>query len=71
MIEAIFSQLIEVLRLQVGQAKARDELIGLVEEMRRGSNAGTFKDAYQKFVTAAAEHITIIAPFLPALTQLL
>jgi len=69
--EAIFDQLIDTLRSQIGQAEVRSELVELVEEMRRGSNVGSFKDAYQRFISAAAAHITIIGPFLPALTKLL
>jgi hypothetical protein len=69
--DEVFSQLIETVRAQIGEAGARDKLLELVEDMRQGSNTGSFKGAYQRFISAAAEHITIIAPFLPALTQLL
>jgi hypothetical protein len=69
--EKVFSELAEALRRNVAQDDARDRLITLVEDMRSGASKGTFKETYQKFITAAADHMTIVAPFLPALTQLL
>ena len=69
--DEVFSQLIDVFRAQIGDAEARDKLVELVERMRQESKAGSFKGAYQRFISAAAEHMTIIAPFIPALTQLL
>jgi hypothetical protein len=32
---------------------------------------GTFKEKYREFMAAAADHITIVAPFIPALSHLL
>jgi hypothetical protein len=69
--EKVFSELAEALRRNVDQNDARDKLITLVEEMRRGTRVGTFKEKYREFMAAAADHITIVAPFLPALSQLL
>jgi hypothetical protein len=69
--EKVFSELAEVLRQNVDQQDARTELIRLVEEMRLGARAGTFTEKYRNFMAAAADHMTIIAPFLPALSQLL
>jgi hypothetical protein len=69
--EKVFSELAEVLRQNVTQNDARDRLITLVEEMRRGTRVGTFTEKYKEFIAAAADHITIVAPFLPALGQLL
>jgi hypothetical protein len=69
--EKVFSELAEALRRNVAQDDARDRLLTLVEDMRSGASKGTFKEKYQKFITAAANHMTIVAPFLPALTQLL
>jgi hypothetical protein len=69
--EKVFSELAEALRQNVDPNDARDKLITLVEEMRRGTRVGTFREKYREFIAAAADHITIVAPFLPALSQLL
>jgi hypothetical protein len=69
--EKVFSELAEALRRNIAQDDARDRLLTLVEDMRSGASKGTFKEKYQKFITAAADHMVIVAPFLPALTQLL
>lgn len=39
--------------------------------MEAADDQGTFSKAYQGFVGSLADHITVVAPFLPALTQLL
>ena len=69
--EKVFLELAEALRRNVAQDDARDRLLTLVEDMRNGASKGTLKEKYQEFITAAANHMTIVAPFLPALTQLL
>jgi hypothetical protein len=69
--EKVFSELAEVLRQNVDHNDERDKLIRLVEEMRRGARVGTFTEKYRDFIAAAADHMTMVAPFLPALSQLL
>jgi hypothetical protein len=69
--EKVFSELVEALRKNAAQDEARDRLLTLVEDMRSGASKGTFKEKYQKFIAAASNHMTIVAPFLPALTQFL
>lgn len=66
---SVFAELIQVLRAsQIGE---RDQLVGLVEEMSREHKGGNFVSAYKKFMEAAATHMTVLTPFLPALTSLL
>lgn len=66
---SVFAELIKA--LQASQIEERDQLIGLVEEMSREHKGGNFVSAYKKFMDAAATHITVLAPFLPALASLL
>ncbi len=42
-----------------------------VAAMEAAEDQGTFSKAYQGFVGGLANHITVVAPFLPALTQML
>lgn len=46
-------------------------LLAALEDMRAKRGSSGFADAYQKFVTAAANHMQLVAPFLPALSTLL
>lgn len=66
---SVFAELIKA--LQASQIEERDQLVGLVEEMSHEHKGGNFISAYKKFMDAAATHVSVIAPFLPALTSLL
>lgn len=50
---------------------ARETLVALTREMKAAQGKPGFVATYQKFVTAAADHMTVLTPFLPALTALL
>lgn len=50
---------------------SKDELLLLISEMRENQKSNGFVSVYQKFMAAAANHMTVIAPFLPALSGLL
>ncbi|HTS41477.1 MAG TPA: hypothetical protein VMH84_13170 [Xanthobacteraceae bacterium] len=48
------------------------KLLTAIERMERGvGNRPALLQAYQDFMSSAANHMTVIAPFLPALTKLL
>lgn len=66
---SVFAELVKA--LQASHIEERDQLVGLVEEMSKQHGGGTFVSAYKRFMEAAATHMTVIAPFLPALTALL
>lgn len=46
-------------------------LLGVVKEMQDSHGTDGFVGAYQRFMSVAANHMTVIAPFLPALAGLL
>lgn len=46
-------------------------LIEAAREMERTQGTPDFAGAYQRFVGLAADHMTLLIPFLPALTALL
>jgi len=50
---------------------SRTELIGLVREMKAAQGSTSFASVYQKFISNAANHMTLLAPFIPALTTIL
>ena len=43
----------------------------LLEELRNTQNTTGFLNIYKNFVSVLADHISVISPFIPALTQLI
>lgn len=68
--DEIFIQLEEAART-VQDRNAQALLIEEICRMRTAQNATDFTARYQSFIASAANHMTVFAPFLPALTQLL
>lgn len=50
-------------------AKAKIDMA--IEELEKAYGAGNFLSKYQAFISVAADHMTLFAPILPALTALL
>ncbi len=67
----VFGDIAAALESGVQDQQKRDTLIEAVEEMKRQQGKTGFIHAYQKFVGLAADHIGLISPFLPALTNLI
>jgi hypothetical protein len=64
----LFDSLIRTIKDQVSD---NSELINFVREMEKNQGKSGFVKSYQDFISSAANHMTILAPYLPALTQLL
>ena len=68
----VFSNASDALRRAVSDHQELAHLTQLLDEMKNSSeDKGHYLSVYQKFVTAAANHMTVLAPFIPALTSLL
>ena len=65
----VFGNLTAALRKDVRPGPELDRLVAAIEEMRAQQKTPSFASAYQKFVSISADHIGIIAPFLPALAN--
>lgn len=61
------SQLSQAIGEKVANAQERDALLAAVDEMKGAKGKSSFAAGYQKLVAAAADHMTVITPFLPAL----
>lgn len=48
-----------------------NQLIGKLNELEQAKGKATFIQRYQEFIALAANHVTLLAPYIPALTQLL
>jgi hypothetical protein len=67
----IFDKLASALAKNVYDKGERDALLNSIKELRAAVQTSTFTEKYQEFIASAANHMTIIAPFIPALTALL
>jgi len=68
----VFSKLAAALEGAVPDADERMRILKLVASMEQQRDApGAFAATYGEFITAAANHMQIVAPFLPALLPFL
>jgi hypothetical protein len=65
--ENVFQELKDQFAQQIDDAAERRKMIALVEKMNAAKDGSGFGVAYQKFMASAANHMTIIGPFLPML----
>lgn len=67
----LFDDLREAIRNSSLDSTVVQKLIQNVNAMQSATGTKTFGERYKEFVVAAADHMTLVAPFVPALTQLL
>jgi len=67
----VFVGLKHQIESHIREENERTMLLKKVEAMEQAHGAKSFAERYQDFVATAADHITLLAPFIPALTQLL
>jgi RNA 3'-terminal phosphate cyclase len=65
----VFGDLSAQIRSRVANEADRLNLLAAVEEMKEQQHSAGFAAAYQKFISISADHIGIVAPFLPALAS--
>jgi hypothetical protein len=69
--DQLFDRLRDEIIRQVANDDARDALLERVRELNEAVGTQTFAQKYQQLLSIAADHMTVLLPFLPALTQLL
>jgi len=67
----VFGDISTTLRGTVKNADELQQLLSAVDEMKRQRSGAGFAAAYRSFVSLAADHLGLLAPFLPALSQFL
>jgi len=69
----INEQLFEDILKAISESDIEDKtpLVAATEGMKAANRTGSLGETYKKFISAAASHMTIVAPFIPALTTLL
>lgn len=68
---SVFNQLHSAVDTGVADVSERERLKTLIDEMAAAKDQNSFNATYQAFIASAANHMTILAPMLPALTQLI
>jgi len=67
----VFKELVEAIKSsQIPKAEA-DTLVAQVNTLQQRHKSGQYALGYQEFISNVASHLTIILPFIPALTKLL
>jgi len=67
----LFRELREAFQEQVGDAQERERILARLDALEHEHNAPSAFQRYVDFMAAAANHATIIGPYLPALAQLI
>jgi hypothetical protein len=67
----MFSELKKTIETYITDSTIKTQLIDSVCNMEKNQGTNNFLKHYQEFISIAANHMTLLAPFLPALTQLL
>lgn len=67
----VFNQLREIISESEIPQNERTEIITQIDELEESVGKPSFLEKYQNFITAAANHMTLISPFIPELTKLL
>jgi hypothetical protein len=67
----VFGDISAALRDSVKNADEQHQLLAAVDEMKWQRGGAGFAAAYRSFVSLAADHLGVLAPFLPALSQFL
>jgi hypothetical protein len=67
----LFNDLRKALRDGIEDENEREKLTKLVSQVEAARNQRSFVASYQALIASAANHMTIITPFLPALAEIL
>jgi len=69
--ENVFSEIKKCITENVKNDDARNQLINAVDDMEKTRKTEGFTNKYRKFISLAADHMTLLAPFIQALTNFL
>jgi len=69
--DSLFTGIRHAVENGISDQAQRAHLLGQIEELEKAKDRGSFAKAYQALIASAADHMTILTPFLPALTQML
>lgn len=67
----LFDKIRNQLKSNIEDETERKELRELVNQLENSQGTGKFNEMYTKFITSAANHMSVISPFIPALSQMI
>jgi len=68
--EELFAGIAEEIQRHVPNEPQRNQMLAKLEALRR-ADATSMGERYREFISTAADHMTLLTPFLPALAALL
>ncbi|MDB5439958.1 MAG: hypothetical protein JWM33_2385 [Caulobacteraceae bacterium] len=69
--EGVLEDIERAIEKGVADIQSRAAMLNSVAEMRDAKDKFSFLKAYQSLMSSAGDHITVLTPFLPALTAML
>jgi hypothetical protein len=69
-LDSLFNDLKIVLE-SLPDKEIQEKSLQILEELKKSKDTPSYLIKYQEFVSLLANHMTVIAPFIPALTQLI
>lgn len=69
--DTLLTKLEATIQTEVADEHDREQLLALVKELNESKGTAGFLGTYQRFMSAASDHVTVLAPFLPALAQMI
>jgi hypothetical protein len=69
--ENVFADLRQAIQASIEDTEEQTEILSRLEELESAKGTSSFVQKYQNFIASAAKHIDLIAPFIPALTQMI
>jgi hypothetical protein len=69
--ENVFADMRQVIQTHVGNEGERAQILNRLDELEHAKGKSSFTQKYQDFIASAADHISLLSPFIPALTKML
>jgi hypothetical protein len=70
-VEQVFARLREHISSHLAAGEEQNDILTRVEALEQAQNSPSFVQRYFEFMSVIADHISVIAPLIPALTELL
>ncbi len=67
----LFERIKAMIESNVKDEEQKQEIITSIEEMKETKDTRTFTEKYRDFISLSADYLGLLAPFMPALAQLL
>ena len=69
--EQVFTTLKQEFVERIQDVEEQKDIIKKLDALQKAQGTKSFGERYTEFISAAANHMTVIGPFIPALTELL